>query len=84
MTDSPRTAAQIVYSDSREPYVPIIGSGLMDADRNARRGWLVGGQLWERLAETGHDHDMGGCTCGCPVSDCEPCGGADIRQTGQV
>jgi hypothetical protein len=23
----------------------------------------------------GHDHDPGGCTCGCPVEGCEPCGG---------
>lgn len=22
-----------------------------------------------------HDHDEGGCTCGCPVPDCAPCGG---------
>lgn len=25
-------------------------------------------------AET-HDHDEGGCTCGCPVPGCLPCGG---------
>lgn len=25
-----------------------------------------------------HDHDEGGCTCGCPVSDCAPCGGSDV------
>ena len=22
-----------------------------------------------------HEHDPGGCTCGCPVSDCADCGG---------
>ena len=27
-----------------------------------------------------HDHDSGGCTCGCPVSDCPPCGGPTTQE----
>ena len=27
---------------------------------------------WIRVS---HDHDPGGCTCGCPVKACPPCGG---------
>ncbi|MDJ0323185.1 hypothetical protein QMG61_05335 [Cryobacterium sp. PH31-AA6] len=29
----------------------------------------------EYRATAGHDHDDGGCTCGCPVVGCWPCGG---------
>jgi hypothetical protein len=35
-----------------------------------RWGWVLGSNLLRR-----HDHDPGGCTCGCPIIGCPPCGG---------
>lgn len=37
-------------------------------------GRQAGGCLMARVPVS-HDHDPGGCTCGCPVKACPPCGG---------
>ncbi len=73
--------APLIFNHTREPNPMPAEDGrflyLSDADDRVVRGWpRPEGQLWDRLAEVGHDHDPGGCTCGCPVPGCERCGGS--------
>lgn len=51
-----------------EPIPPIIGEGRYDEAVEPLDPRVV-------AAMAGHDHDPGGCTCGCPIDGCPPCGG---------
>ncbi len=43
---------------------------------------ISGIDLADDLGQPEHDHDPGGCTCGCPVPGCEGCSAADPNPAG--
>ena len=51
-------------------YVAAFDFGPSNSPRmNFDAGWFAA-----RAEDVEHDHDEGGCTCGCPVPECMPCG----------
>jgi hypothetical protein len=50
-------------------------------DGEPGEGWEIQERAWvggyRAFTQAEHEHDPGGCTCGCPVAGCLPCGGED-------